>query len=190
MEKQADAGAGKPFRTRDGFGIAGAIILLVAVLAVLLLLMGWWKSFARRTAPVLVNLPGGPLTVGGVLGLISVLGVIGALRCTRGTSADAPLARASRAVCTIISCAAAFGPLFYLLGGLPGKNCQPSDTSCAYIPGIGPAFMSFMAGIGVVGWLFHHRGVAREEARASRERERMRKLRKKGKGKSRTARNR
>ncbi|GAA2946611.1 hypothetical protein GCM10011428_77200 [Streptomyces violaceus] len=186
--KAAERGAGGRFRARDGFGLAGMILLLVAVLAVLLLVMGLWKRFARETAPTLVNLPGGSWTIGGALGLISVLGVFGALRCSAASPAGTRLTRALRAVGTAACCAAAFGPFFYLLGALPGKNCRSYDTSCSYLPGTGSAFLAYVVSAGAVGWLLYRWGGVRDEARAVRERERLRKLRKKGKGKSRAAR--
>ena len=138
--KAAERGTGDRFRARDGFGLAGMILLLVAALAVLLLVMGLWKRFARETAPTLVNLPGGSWTIGGALGLISVLGVFGALRCSAASPAGTRLPRVLRAVATAACCAAAFGPFFYLLGALPGKNCRSYDMSCSYLPGTGSAF--------------------------------------------------
>jgi hypothetical protein len=166
------------------------ILFLIAVLAVLLLVMGLWKRFARETVPTLVNLPGGSWTLGGALGLISVLGAFGAVRCAAAMPGGTRLTRALRAAGTAACCAATFGPFFYLLGALPGKNCRSYAPSCAYLPGSGSAFLAYAVSAGVLGWLLYRWGGARGEARAARERERMRRLRKKGKGKSRAARGR
>ncbi|MEU4484137.1 hypothetical protein AB0H94_04445 [Streptomyces purpurascens] len=164
------------------------VLFLIAVLAVLLLVMGLWKRFARETVPTLVNLPGGSWTIGGALGLISVLGAFGALRCSTAAPAGKRPTRVMRAAGTAACCAAAFGPFFYLLGALPGKNCRSYETSCSYLPGTGSAFLAYAVSAGGVAWLLYRLGGARDVTRAARERERMRKLRKKGKGKSRAAR--
>ncbi|MGC2997960.1 hypothetical protein ACPF8X_06075 [Streptomyces sp. G35A] len=187
MKKRAGAGAETPFRARDGFNIAGGMVMVVVALAGCLLVMGVWKSFARQSAPLLNDLPGGPWASGGVLGMISVFGAAGALRCRPGTSEGARPVRAARALGTAICWAAAFAPPFYLLGGLPSRNCRASDSRCAYISGTGPAILAFMVSAGVVGWLLHRWFSARDMEYAERERERLRKLRKKGKGKSRAA---
>ncbi|MFC9126972.1 hypothetical protein ACFT4A_09010 [Streptomyces sp. NPDC057099] len=155
-------------------------------MGVILLVMGLWKRFARETVPTLVDLPGGSWTVGAVLGVITVLGATGALRCTAGASGRTRRARVLHAAGTAVCCAAAFGPLFYLLSGLPGKNCR--SESCAYIPGTGSAFLGYALSAGLVGWLVHRWFSARAEEEAARERERVRRLRKKGKGKSRAGR--
>ncbi|MGX5213395.1 hypothetical protein ACWKT3_32685 [Streptomyces violaceus] len=176
------------FKARDGFGIAGAMLCLVVGLGAILLVMGMWKRFARETVPTLVDLPGGSWALGSVLGAITVLGATGGLRCAAGASGRTRLARGLHAAGTAVCCAAAFGPLFYLLSGLPGKNCR--SESCAYIPGIGSAFLAYALSAGVVGWLLHRWISTRSEERASQERERLRRLRKKGKGKSRAVRGR
>jgi hypothetical protein len=150
--------------------------------------MGLWKRFARETVPTLVDLPGGSWTMGGALGLISVFGVIGALRCGAGTSGGTRTAGVLRAAGTAVCCAATFGPFFYLLGALPGKNCRSYDSSCTYLPGTGSALLAYVVSAGAVGWLFYRWDSARREEFAVRERERMRRLRKKGKGKSRAVR--
>ncbi|MGI5427793.1 hypothetical protein [Streptomyces sp. CA-179760] len=155
-------------------------------MAVLLLVMGLWKRFARETVPTLWELPGGSWAVGGMLGLITVLGAIGALRCAAGASGRTILARGLHAAGTAACCAAAFGPLFYLLSGLPGKNCR--SEACAYIPGTGSAFLAYVISAGLVGWLVLRWISAGAEEEAAWERERMRRLRKKGKGKSRAGR--
>jgi fructose-specific phosphotransferase system IIC component len=134
----------------------------------------------------LVNLPGGSWAVGAVLGAITVLGATGGLRCAAGASGRTRLARGVHALGTALCCAAAFGPFFYLLSGLPGKNCR--SESCAYIPGTGSAFLGYVISVGLVGWLLHRWISARAEEEAARERERVRRLRKKGKGKSRAGR--
>ncbi|MGW0865400.1 hypothetical protein [Streptomyces sp. NPDC002611] len=164
------------------------MLCLVVGLGVILLVMGMWKRFARETVPTLVDLPGGSWAVGGVLGVITVLGAIGALRCSVGTSGRTRLARGLHTAGTAACCTAAFGPLFYLLSGLPGKNCR--SESCAYIPGTGSAFLAYVISAVLVGWLVYRWISARAEEDAARERERMRRLRKKGKGKSRAGRRR
>ncbi|WP_435283745.1 hypothetical protein [Streptomyces koelreuteriae] len=168
--------------------MAGVMLCLVVGMGVILLVMGMWKRFARETVPTLVDLPGGSWAVGGVLGVITVLGAIGALRCSVGTSGRTRLARGLHTAGTAACCAAAFGPLFYLLSGLPGKNCR--SESCAYIPGTGSAFLAYVISAVLVGWLVYRWISARAEEDVARERERMRRLRKKGKGKSRAGRRR
>lgn len=174
------------FGARDGFGMAGVMLCLVVGMGAILLVMGMWKRFARETVPTLVDLPGGSWAVGAVLGVITVLGATGALRCAGGASGRTRLARGLHAAGTALCCAAAFGPLFYLLSGLPGKNCR--SESCAYIPGTGSAFLGYAISAGLMGWLVHRWISARAEEEAARERERVRRLRKKGKGKSRAGR--
>ncbi|GGS88873.1 hypothetical protein [Streptomyces violaceus] len=189
MQREADdTGANRRIEARDGLGIAGVILCLVVGTGVILLFTGVWKRFARETLPALVDFPGGYWAVGGVLGVITVLGAIGGLRCASGASDRTWLARGLGTAGTAVYCAAAFGPLFYLLSGLPGKNCR--SESCAYIPGIGSAFLAYALSTGVVGWLLHRWISARAEERASQERERLRRLRQKGKGKSRAVRGR
>ncbi|MFC9504913.1 hypothetical protein [Streptomyces sp. NPDC057002] len=183
-----EAGTHVRFKVRDGFGIAGAMLCLVVVLGAILLVMGLWKRFARETVPTLVDLPGGSWAVGGVLGVITVLGTTGGLRCAAAASGRTRLARGLNAAGTALCCAAAFGPLFYLLSGLPSKNCR--SEGCAYIPGTGSAFLGYAISAGLVGWLVHRWISARAEEEAARERERLRRLRKKGKGKSRAGRQR
>lgn len=183
-----DAGANRRFEARDGLGIAGVILCLVVGMGVILLVMGVWKRFARETAPPVMDLPGGSWAVGGVLGVITVLGATGGLRCASGDSVGTRLARGLRATATAVCCAAAFGPLFYLLSVLPGKNCR--SESCAYIPGTGSALLAYALSAGLVGWSVHRWTSARAAERAAVERERVRRLRKKGKGKSRAARQR
>ncbi|MFF7310277.1 hypothetical protein [Streptomyces sp. NPDC008137] len=157
-------------------------------MGVVLLVMGLWKRFVRATVPTLVDLPGGSWAVGGALGMITVLGAIGALRCAAGPPGRTRLARGLRATGTAVCCAAAFGPFFYLLSGLPGKNCH--SESCAYIPGTGSAFLGYVISAVLVGWFLYRWISARADEEAARERERMRRLRKKGKGKSRAGRQR
>ncbi|MEU3891029.1 hypothetical protein [Streptomyces sp. NPDC029041] len=183
-----DAGTNRRFEARDGLGIAGVVVCLVVGMGVILLIMGLWKRFARETVPMLRGLPGGFWAVGGVLGVISVLGSIGALQCAAGDSGRTRMSRGLHAAGTAACCLAAFGPLFYLLSGLPGKNCR--SGTCAYIPGTGSTFLAYVISAVLVGWLVYRRFSARAEEEAARERERVRRLRKKGKGKSRAARGR
>lgn len=152
--------------------------------------MGLSKRLARETLPQLVDFPGGTWVVGGMLGVITVAGAAGALR-----SAPPPVARRStrfdrarRATLSALCCAAAFGPFLYLLSGLPSRNCR--SLSCAYVPGTGPAFLSYAVTGGLVGWCVYRWSRGRAEERAAFERDRARRLRKKGKGKSRGARQR
>ncbi|WDV53691.1 hypothetical protein PV963_26690 [Streptomyces coeruleorubidus] len=171
---------------RGGLGMVGVILGLVVGAGVILLVMGLGKRFAREAVPVLVDLPGGAWTFGGGLGVVTVLGVAGWLRCASGLSDRTRLARGLHAVGTAVCCAAAFGPFFLLLSGLPGRNCR--SESCAYIPGTGSAFLAYALSAGLVGWSVHRWTGARAAEQAARERERIRRLRKKGKGKSRAAR--
>jgi hypothetical protein len=167
-------------------GIGVVVLCLVVGAGAILLLMGLWKRLVRETVPVLLDLPGGPWVVGGVLGLITVVGATGGLRCASSRVGETRLTRGLRAAATAACCTAAFGPLFYLLSGLPGKHCR--SASCEYIPGTGSAFLAYVLGVGIMGWLFWRWASPRSEAQAARERERLRRLRKKGKGKSRAAR--
>ncbi|MFJ8463192.1 hypothetical protein [Streptomyces swartbergensis] len=166
--------------------MVGVILGLVVGTGVILLVMGLGKRFAREAVPLLVDLPGGAWVVGGGLGVFTVLGVAGWLRCASEFSDRPRLTRGLHAVGTAVCCAAAFGLLFLLLSGLPGRNCR--SESCAYIPGTGSAFLAYVLSAGLVGWLLHRWTNARVKVQAARERERVRRLRKKGKGKSRAAR--
>ncbi|GAB2876680.1 membrane protein [Streptomyces deserti] len=186
MEKQADT----RFQLRDGFGLAGGVAVVAAALAVLLLVTGLWKRLARETAPALLDLPGGSWAVGGALGLVTVFGAASGLWFLFEVSDRTSLQRALRATGTGICWLASFGPLFYLLGALPGKNCPSYESRCAYIPGTGSALLAFVISVALVGWLLFRRNTAAAEARAAQQRARMRKLRKKGKGKTRVARGR
>ena len=144
------AGSGRT-AARDGLGFAGVILCLVVGTGVVLLLMGLWRRFARETIPTLVGLPGGSWVLGAALGVITALGVIGGLRCAPGVSGGTRLARGLRGAGTAVCCAAAFGPLFYLLSGLPAKNCR--SVACAYIPGTGTAFLTYLVSAALVGRL-------------------------------------
>ncbi|MFF8230496.1 hypothetical protein [Streptomyces caelestis] len=175
--------AGSP---RGGLGMGGVIVGLVVGMGVILLVMGLLKRFAREAVPTLVGLPGGAWVVGGGLGVVTVLGVAGWLRCASGVSDRTRMARGLHAVGTAVCCAAAFGPFFLLLSGLPSRNCR--SESCAYIPGTGSAFLAYALSAGLVGWSVHRWTGARAAEQAARERERVRRLRKKGKGRSRAAR--
>ncbi|MXM62449.1 hypothetical protein GR925_03035 [Streptomyces sp. HUCO-GS316] len=184
---------GARFRVRDGFGLAGVLVVLAALLAVFLLVFGAWRRFARAAMPVLVDLPGGSWAVGAVLGLGSVLGWVGGgLLGFAGTgkSDEAKLLRVVRIFACSVCWVAALGPVMLLFSGLPGKNCRSSEVSCAYIPGTGTAFLAYIGTVAVVGWLCFRWRSSVVEARKAAERERMRKLRKKGKGRSRAARTR
>ncbi|MEU1318113.1 hypothetical protein [Streptomyces tibetensis] len=170
-------------------GIAGVILCLVVGTGVVLLLMGLWKRFARETIPVLVGLPGGSWVLGAALGVITVLGAVGALRWAPGVpSGTTQVHGLRRALGAAVCCAAAFGPFFYLLSGLPAKNCR--SESCAYVPGTGAAFLAYMVSAGSVGWCGYRWARARAAAQLTLDRERARRLRKKGKGKSRAVRGR
>ncbi|MEU9224968.1 hypothetical protein AB0D40_11440 [Streptomyces massasporeus] len=189
MQRQADGtGADGRWGVRDGFGIAVVILCLVVGTGLILLLTGLWKRFARETIPTVVGLPGGSWALGTALGVITVLGVTGGLRCTPGVPGGTRLARGLRSAGAAICCAAAFGPLFYLLAGLRARNCR--STSCAYLPGTGTAFLAYVVTAGLVGWSVHRWISARAAERLAMERMRVRRLRKKGKGKSRAARQR
>jgi hypothetical protein len=173
-------------RARDGFGIAGGVLFLGALLAVILFVVGAWRALAREVIPVLVELPGGSWAAGGVLGIVSVLGWAGAGVVFGFGGAkkagEARLVRAARGMGTAVCWAAAVGPVFLLFVGLGGKNCRSS--ACEYIPGTGSAFLSYAVTATVLGLFCYRwrRGVI--EAREAVERERRRKLRKKGKSRA------
>ncbi|MEU0168493.1 hypothetical protein ABZ214_24060 [Streptomyces iakyrus] len=188
MRRQVDGttGADRRWGMRDGLGIAGVILCLVVGTGLILLLTGLWKRFARETLPTLVGLPGGSWGLGAALGVITVLGVTGGLRCTSGVPGGTRLTRGLRSAVTALCCAAAFGPLFYLLAGLRARNCR--STNCAYLPGTGTAFLAYVVTAGLLGWSVHRWTSAREADRLAAEQARVRRLRKRGKGKSRAAR--
>ncbi|OUD00647.1 hypothetical protein CA983_24450 [Streptomyces swartbergensis] len=173
------------FGVRDGLGIGGVILCLIVGMGAILLFVGLWKRIARETVPVLVDLPGGPWTTGGILGSITVLGAVGGMRCASGISGGTLLVRGMRAASVAVCCTATFGPLFLMLSGLPGRNCHSAD--CAYIPGTGSALLAYVISVGAVGWPLRRWSRARAEERTAQERQRIRRLRKKGKGKSRAA---
>jgi hypothetical protein len=183
-----EAETGGRFGVRDGFGIAGVVVFLVAALAVILLVPGLSKRFARETIPQLGDVPGGFWAVGAVLGLITALGAMTGLRATSSPTATTRLTRVRHTGLMTVCCAAAFGPFLYLLSGLRSRNCRSS--ACAYVPGTGTAFLTYAVSAAAVGCLLHRWNRARAEEQVARERERVRRLRKKGKGKSRAARGR
>jgi hypothetical protein len=173
---------------RDGLGNGGAILCLILGAGCILLFVGLGKQIARDTMPLLLDLPGGPWTAGGGLGIITVLGSIGGMCGAPGVSAGPRSGRHLRALTVALSWALAFGPLFLLLSGLRGRNCDWAD--CAYIPGTGNAMLAYILGIGAVGWPLRRWSRARAEERSAQERQRIRRLRKRGKGRSRAARHR
>ncbi|WP_405767191.1 hypothetical protein OHU34_17940 [Streptomyces sp. NBC_00080] len=180
------------FRSRAGWGIAGGVLFLAALLAVLLSAMGLWKWFVRRTAPALVDLPGGGWTAGAVLGLLSVAGCAGGTwfsssERNRDSGRTGP-ARVGLAIGGAVCWTVALGAPMYVLGALPGRNCRSGATMCAYIPGTGSAFLSYAATAALLGGLWYRRRGTVTAARRAEERARMRRLRKKGKGRSRAAR--
>ncbi|MFD4522689.1 hypothetical protein ACFWP7_01860 [Streptomyces sp. NPDC058470] len=177
-------------RLRAGFGITAFLLVLVAAGAVIVLVLGTWQAFVRESAPVILDWPGGPWAVGGLLGLASVLGALGGRWLSSGVSEETRLLRTARTIGTVVCWAVAFGPPMYALGALPGRNCPSYRSSCQYIPGTGSALVAYLLSAGLLGWLLFRRGSAVAEARRAREQERFRKLRKKGKGKSRAARGR
>ncbi|MGW1778972.1 hypothetical protein ACWCQQ_07490 [Streptomyces sp. NPDC002143] len=193
------AGTGR-FRARDGWGLAGGVLLLAALLAVLLTAMGLLKWFVRVTAPVLVELPGGGWTVGALLGLLSVAGWAGGAWFSapernrdrggdrqQGRDRSGPT-RIARSVAGAVCWTVAFGALMYVLGALPGRNCRSGDAMCAYIPGTGSVLLAYAATVSLLGYLWYRRRGAVTAARRAQEQARLKRLRKKGKGKSRTAR--
>ncbi|MFE5599907.1 hypothetical protein ACFQ8O_12045 [Streptomyces coelicoflavus] len=169
------------------------IALSVVALGVVVVFgIGSVRWVAREGAPVLYGLPGGAWSAGGVLGLVTLLGWGGALseRLESRTVAVGPgkASRMLRRVACGACWVAAVAPAYFLISGLPGKNCQSDAPGCSYVAGTGPALLVYVGCVATVGWLtYRWRRAVREERRA-RERERLRKLRKKGKGKSRAAR--
>lgn len=189
MKRPAEGtGSARRGGVRDGLGFAGVILCLVVGTGLILLLTGLWKRFARETLPTLVGLPGGSWALGAVLGVITVLGVIGGLRCTPGVPGGSRLTRGLRSAGAALCCAAAFGPLFYLLSGLRARNCR--SMSCAYVPGTGTAFLAYAVTAGLLGWSVHRWTSTRAAEQLARERMRVRRLRKRGGGRSRAARQR
>lgn len=186
MERRGDTSSAVGwFGLRDSLRIAKVILCLVVGMGAILLFVGLGKRVARETVPALVDLPGGPWTAGGVLGAITVLGVAGGLRGASGAPGETRSLRGLRAVTVTFCCLTAFGPLFLLLSGLPGKNCH--SAGCAYIPGTSSALLAYFLGACAVAWPLWRWRRLRAEERAALERQRMQRLRKRGKGKSRTA---
>ncbi|WP_234393024.1 hypothetical protein [Streptomyces pactum] len=175
---------------RDGVGLLSIVVLVGAVLV---FTIGGTRWFARASAPVFYDLPGGSWAAGGALGLVSVLGWAGAVSdwLHRPSAVrTGRLPRVARTIARGVCWVAAIGPVPFLFSGLQGKNCHSYESGCAYIPGAGPALLSYVGCVALLGWLcYRWRGAVAEEHRA-RERERLRKLREKGKGKSRAARQR
>ncbi|MGW0945101.1 hypothetical protein ACWD4O_21470 [Streptomyces sp. NPDC002623] len=183
------AGTGR-FRARDGWGLAGGVLLLAALLAVLLTAMGLLKWFVRVTAPVLVELPGGGWTVGAGLGLLSVAGWVGGAWFSapeRNRGRTRPV-RIGRSIGGALCWTAGFGAMMYVLGALPGRNCSSGGAMCDYIPGTGSALLAYAATAALLGYLWYRRRGAVTSAQRAQEQARLKRLRKKGKGKSRTAR--
>ncbi|OQR60098.1 hypothetical protein B6E66_31025 [Streptomyces maremycinicus] len=178
------------FRPRDGWGLAGGVLFLVAVLAVLLSALGLWRWFVRVTAPALVDLPGGGWTAGALLGLLSVAGWAGGAWCSapeRNPGGGGVPARIGLATGGAVCWTVAFGAAMYVLGALPGRNCRSGGAMCAYIPGTGSAFLSYAVTAVLLGVLRHRLHATAAAARRAEERARTRRLRKKGRGRSRAA---
>jgi hypothetical protein len=168
----------------DGLGIAGGVAFLAAVLAVILLVFGLSKRLARETLPQLVDFPGGSWVVGGALGALTVMGAAG-VRGSASLSAPGHATRFGRAwrhARTAICWAAAFCPFLYLLSGLPSRNCRSGN--CAYVPGTGPAFLTYALTVGVLGWCVYRWTRGRAEQWKAVERDRVRSLRKKGRSRN------
>ncbi|MEU6229467.1 hypothetical protein [Streptomyces sp. NPDC047042] len=176
---------GRAFRTWEGFALAGVVIALGAGVVMAL---GLWKWFARATAPVVVDWPGGSWAFGVAAGVIVTLGFVGARWFSGLASSGSRLRRAGHELGMALCAGTAFAVLMYLLASLPGKNCPSCRDGCEYIPGTGSALIACLLTSALLGWGGYRLQNARAEERRARERERMRKLRKKGKGKSRTAR--
>lgn len=177
-------------RVRDGLGIAGFLVLLVAGVAVVLLVFGGGRQLARDVIPEFDGLPGGSWVAGGLLGIVSVLGWVGGGVAfgfgAAGKAGEGRLVRVVRGVGSAVCWAAALGPVLLLFSGLPSKNCRSS--TCEYLPGTGTAFLAYAVTAAGLGLLCHRWRRAVVEAGEAERRERVRKLRKKGKGKSRAAR--
>ncbi|XKK63689.1 hypothetical protein HFP71_15435 [Streptomyces sp. ARC32] len=187
MPERPTAGAteGNPrLRVRDGVGF---VLFVVVGAAVLVGLFGGARWAARESAPVLYELPGGPWSLGGALGLVTLLGWGGAVSGRLESPAANGSGKASgvipRSVARGACWAAALAPVFFLLSGVRGRNCRSYEEGCAYVPGTGPALLVYVGCVAVVGWLIHRRRRAVLEERRARERARLRKLRRKGKGK-------
>ncbi|MFE9767869.1 hypothetical protein ACFYPC_25670 [Streptomyces sp. NPDC005808] len=177
-------------RLRDGFGITAFVLVLVAAGAVIVLVLGTWRTFVRETAPVILDWPGGSWAVGGLLGAVSVLGALGGQWLVSGAPDANRLLRTARTIGTAVCWTVALGSAMFVLTALPGRNCPSYRSSCQYIPGTGTALLAYVLTAALLGWLLFRRGSAITEARRAREQERLRKLRKKGKGKSRAGRGR
>ncbi|MFF8969877.1 hypothetical protein [Streptomyces sp. NPDC014995] len=178
------------FRARDGWGIAGGVLVAALLLVVLLSVLGVLKRIVRATAPLLVDLPGGGWAAGGVLGLLSLAGWAGGGWFSARERKRAPGTRTGRAgfavgggVCWTVG----FGAAMYVLGALPGRNCRSGAAMCAYIPGTGGVLLAYAATVAVGGWLWYRRYRTATDTHRAQERARLKRLRKKGKGKSRSA---
>ncbi|MGH4032438.1 hypothetical protein ACQB60_26260 [Actinomycetota bacterium Odt1-20B] len=151
------------------------------------LALGGWKWMVRRTAPVVLEWPGGGWTFGAVCGLVTLGGVVAGLWLS-AVASDRTGGRGRVTWASALACWwVAIGAGLYVLAALPGKNCRSYKPGCTYIPGSGSAFLMYLLTVGVVGWILYRRSAASSERAAAERRARMRKLRKKGKGKSRAA---
>ncbi|MCX5332248.1 hypothetical protein [Streptomyces sp. NBC_00140] len=173
------------FRVRDGFVLAAAVIALGAVALVTL---GTWKWFVRRTAPAVLDWPGGSWAFGAVCGLLVVFGSTGVWRFSEKPPRESRPGRALRVAGLAVSGGGAFGSVMYVLASLPGRNCSSYEDGCEYVPGTGSALVACLGTAAVVGYAAYRVRSVRGERRGALERERLRRLRKKGKGKSRGAR--
>jgi hypothetical protein len=175
----------REFRAWEGFALAGMVITLGGSVVMALSL---WKWFARTTAPVALNWPGGSWAFGVAAGVVVALGFLGASWLSGLAVRGSRLRRVGHGVGTAVCGGTAFAILMYVLASLPGKNCPSYRAGCQYIPGTGSALIACLATSALLGWGAHYIANARAEERQKRERERIRKLRKKGKGKTRMAR--
>ncbi|MFC7896389.1 hypothetical protein [Streptomyces sp. NPDC057381] len=182
--------AGEDVRTRKR-DMTGLVLYVVVGVPVLVFALGSMRWFSRHIAPVVYDVPGGSWAVGAALGVLSLVGwagvVPGWFDGYGGQARTSGPARVVRVVNRVACAASVLAPIFFLVSGLPGKNCRSYEPGCAYVPGAGPAVLAYVAVAGGGGWLFYRWRRAVIEERRARERERLRRLRKRGKGRSRRA---
>lgn len=176
------------FRPRDGFGIAGAVLVLAALVAGFLWVKGAWRTVIRESPGLIAEWPGGAWVFGVMAGVLAVAGACGGLWAADALRGNETPRRIARRVAASVCWALPVIVTAYIISALPGRNCDSSSPTCHPIDGAFPALLAYLITAAALAWCAFRVRSAREEQRRAAHQARLRKLRKKGKGKSRSAR--
>ncbi|GAA1929630.1 hypothetical protein GCM10009837_64130 [Streptomyces durmitorensis] len=172
-------------RTRDGFGIAAFVLVLLALAVGFFWVKGAWRTVIRESPNLIADWPGGAWAFGIMAGVVAVAGTYGGLRASAALQGTMTRRRIARRTATSVCWAVPLLLTLYVLSALPGRNCSSSSPTCREIDGAFPALLAYAITTAVLGWTVYRVSAAREEQRRAAQQTRLRKLRKKGKGKSR-----